>query len=398
MRARKHVTASGNVLGEDDAAVEADLQRQALPTIMQNNEEGEDGEGTEGSAEDPTAELNVGKCVKVLRARIESQNVDVGQVFRIESVIGSEYYKLDGTSGGASAWYSGDELELHACPTDMLDCVDISGTYAGRWDTFTLAQTGPCEGSFLGRPGWTYNVSGTRVMKIKQLETRKRILESNEIMPGTSTMNEKIPGILSGNWGNYSITWKGLGRWSGKYAMLWEVPTGYTRYARDCIRGHNMKPDYYDTSISECANLCNANDACKAFEYMVLYGPKPYTAGKCTLQNAAINDASCDGGTWNVDLFVKQEYVTSTSTSESMEYPKCSDGLNTALPCTCKGQDSTTCNASHPQCVLGVCKPCHDEFDRCSDEDQTPNCDTNYPSMMQANWRSHCPMTCGDCR
>ena len=62
---------------------------------------------------------------------------------------------------------------------------------------------------------------------------------------------------------------------------------------------------YPGKSVDECKVLCSANDKCLAFEYGVAYGgPGGYNPKDCQLQSSS-NSADCDGGNWNLDLYVK---------------------------------------------------------------------------------------------
>ena len=81
---------------------------------------------------------------------------------------------------------------------------------------------------------------------------------------------------------------------------VWEhIPKG-------CVNGRNISPLHPSKSIEECKALCRSNPKCLAFEYGVNYnGGGKYKARDCQLQDA-FDPANCDGGYWNLDLYVKE--------------------------------------------------------------------------------------------
>lgn len=83
--------------------------------------------------------------------------------------------------------------------------------------------------------------------------------------------------------------------------------TGYEKHAKRCVYGNNIIR-YADKSVSECAELCNANDDCLAFEYGVNYHGTSgdYKARDCQLQSSA-NYADCSGSAYNLDLYIKPD-------------------------------------------------------------------------------------------
>ena len=80
---------------------------------------------------------------------------------------------------------------------------------------------------------------------------------------------------------------------------VWEhIPKG-------CVNGKNIN-HYTGKSVQECKNICDSNPLCKAFEYGVNYnGGGPYKDGDCQPQEE-FEPADCDGGYWNLDLYVKE--------------------------------------------------------------------------------------------
>jgi len=79
---------------------------------------------------------------------------------------------------------------------------------------------------------------------------------------------------------------------------------GYDHVERGCVNGANLAL-HKDTSIAECAELCDYRDDCVAFEYGVNYGGSgKYKSRDCQLQSS--NDhSSCSGEHHNLDLYVK---------------------------------------------------------------------------------------------
>merc|ERR1712079_863408 len=78
----------------------------------------------------------------------------------------------------------------------------------------------------------------------------------------------------------------------------------YERFPKSCVNGRNIKL-YQNKSVMECQRLCDAQVACKAFEYGVPYGGGgSYKAKDCQLQSSA-DKRSCDGAHHNLDLYVK---------------------------------------------------------------------------------------------
>lgn len=84
---------------------------------------------------------------------------------------------------------------------------------------------------------------------------------------------------------------------------------GYTKHTKTCVMGHNIVK-YLNTnkkSLEECKALCDQEDKCVAIEYGVNYGGDGYPRdGDCLLQSSTNTD-NCDGGHWNLDLYVKPE-------------------------------------------------------------------------------------------
>jgi len=83
------------------------------------------------------------------------------------------------------------------------------------------------------------------------------------------------------------------------------TPVGYDYRPQACVSGNNLQL-YRETSIQECATLCDKEAECLAFEYGVNHGGsvETYKPGDCQTQSSA-NFAGCDGKTYNLDLYLK---------------------------------------------------------------------------------------------
>jgi len=81
--------------------------------------------------------------------------------------------------------------------------------------------------------------------------------------------------------------------------------SGYTRYAKACVKGHNIAVHSGKTLV-ECASICSGTVGSVAFEIGVEYGGDPYKPGDCLCQDSTTSsDAGiCDGGAVNLDLYV----------------------------------------------------------------------------------------------
>ena len=92
------------------------------------------------------------------------------------------------------------------------------------------------------------------------------------------------------------------------------VSNFYTLVPKGCVNGKNISFTS-DQTVQECAQLCDADDECLAFEYGVSHGEKrrgrggshkksKFKPGDCQL-NFSAKSKGCDGGLYNLDLYVK---------------------------------------------------------------------------------------------
>ena len=85
-------------------------------------------------------------------------------------------------------------------------------------------------------------------------------------------------------------------------------PEGYVCYEQSCVLGSNI--EYFaDYTRQKCADACDKNEKCLAFELGVAYRStieNVHNPGDCQLQNS-INMDNCDGFYWNTDLCVKSD-------------------------------------------------------------------------------------------
>jgi hypothetical protein len=90
------------------------------------------------------------------------------------------------------------------------------------------------------------------------------------------------------------------------YELQASVPAGYIYIPGACVNGANIYPSHLGKTVAECKALCNANSACLAFEFSVVYGGRgsSYSPGECRLQSSSAH-AGCDGLYMNLDLYVK---------------------------------------------------------------------------------------------
>jgi len=86
-----------------------------------------------------------------------------------------------------------------------------------------------------------------------------------------------------------------------------DVLTRYEHLYQGCVSGANIVLEK-DQTIEECADLCDQNSDCLAFEYGVdhdgVHGH--YEKKDCQLQSSYDPDEICDGQDWNLDLYVKK--------------------------------------------------------------------------------------------
>lgn len=76
----------------------------------------------------------------------------------------------------------------------------------------------------------------------------------------------------------------------------------YTRKVKGCVNGANIVKTTMRT-VAECAEECDENEDCVAFEYGVNYGGDAYAPYDCQLQSSA-DSKDCKGGELNLDLYV----------------------------------------------------------------------------------------------
>lgn len=90
---------------------------------------------------------------------------------------------------------------------------------------------------------------------------------------------------------------------------------GYIYYEKACVTGNNIET-IDDINIADCAERCNTEPSCVAFEYAVDYGGSfKYWDKRCVLQKSR-NMEGCDGAKYNWDLYVKPTTtITKTTTS-----------------------------------------------------------------------------------
>jgi len=78
----------------------------------------------------------------------------------------------------------------------------------------------------------------------------------------------------------------------------------YEHIDAGCVNGANIVL-FRDTSISECAEMCDNTDECVAFEYGVARGGAgKYKSRDCQLQSSS-NYKDCSGEHHNLDLYIK---------------------------------------------------------------------------------------------
>jgi len=85
-----------------------------------------------------------------------------------------------------------------------------------------------------------------------------------------------------------------------KFEAYW-----YERFERACVPRHNLAI-FPSTTVQECAEVCDADPSCVAFEYGVSHGGRgDYQPGDCQPQDAVDQLEACDGGNQNLDLYVR---------------------------------------------------------------------------------------------
>jgi hypothetical protein len=88
------------------------------------------------------------------------------------------------------------------------------------------------------------------------------------------------------------------------------IPSNYERQAKGCVLANNIKT-YKDKKLSECAQICDDDSNCLAFEYGMPYGGSlgkqyGYGPGSC-LPQSSTNTSTCDGADYNFDLYFKKK-------------------------------------------------------------------------------------------
>jgi hypothetical protein len=94
------------------------------------------------------------------------------------------------------------------------------------------------------------------------------------------------------------------------------VPDGYERISPGCVWGNNYVQKSTGISVEDCAALCDADANCLAFEYGVDHGgcADIWQTSDCQL-NSGATVTSCNGASFNLDLYVKATTSTATSTT-----------------------------------------------------------------------------------
>ena len=86
--------------------------------------------------------------------------------------------------------------------------------------------------------------------------------------------------------------------------LIYIVEVCWDRKVKGCVNGHDIVK-YSAQSLEQCKDLCAAKSNCLAFEYGVAYGGGGgYKAKDCQLQSSS-NSAGCDGGYFDLDLYIK---------------------------------------------------------------------------------------------
>ena len=111
------------------------------------------------------------------------------------------------------------------------------------------------------------------------------------------------------------------------YLYEGDLSSTYNHYEKACVSGYNIA-QYNNKTKMECAELCNNNQDCLAFEYFKNHegSQDRYTAGNCIL-NSNTDTTGCDGEDFNLDLYTKKNTVMDSYTHNSK---KCVSGYNIA--------------------------------------------------------------------
>jgi len=87
-----------------------------------------------------------------------------------------------------------------------------------------------------------------------------------------------------------------------------EIPENLPGYRRDiagCVHASNIEL-FHDSTQRACAERCDVDSGCVAFEFGVDYGASGrYQPSDCQLQSSA-DSSDCDGRLFNLDLYVKE--------------------------------------------------------------------------------------------
>lgn len=108
--------------------------------------------------------------------------------------------------------------------------------------------------------------------------------------------------------GDDNVKWQTAGAFATADSMVisisFDIAISYERLVKGCVNGNNIGAKIPNQTVAQCADLCDLNDSCKAFEYGVNYGGAGgYRAYDCQLQSSA-DPNGCDGAHHNLDLYV----------------------------------------------------------------------------------------------
>jgi hypothetical protein len=121
----------------------------------------------------------------------------------------------------------------------------------------------------------------------------------------------------------------------------------YMHYKKACVTQHNLKgAKYAGKTQQDCAQLCEQNPDCVAYEFGVDYGGSgAFKAGDCQL-NDDCDPQGCNGEEQNVDLYVKVGYkhIAAGCVAEANMPDGKFEGL-TILECSKKCDASDKCEA-----------------------------------------------------
>merc|ERR1719272_543903 len=95
------------------------------------------------------------------------------------------------------------------------------------------------------------------------------------------------------------------------------TPPGWNRIVATCVHGSNIEM-IHNSTVFACAARCDATSNCVAFEFGVDHGggSGAYLVGDCQPQST-LNLDGCDGGYFNLDLFVRTLTGSPTTSTAS---------------------------------------------------------------------------------